>query len=411
MLQTLLHRLKWSYRKNIYDMKGIIGRRFPDFILAKNPASLNNQIPIFVLHGVKVESFSAQLEYLHRNKYQTITIEELYPIVTGRRPCPSKTVVLTFDDGWSSLYTVSWPLLKKYGFRATSYLVPGLIREQTESPRLTLEDVWAGKATIEDVEAGDRSDCPLATWQEIRTMHDSGIIDFQAHSMYHHLISVSPKVIDFIHPNFPYYRFGPINVPVFQENGQDMFTRNPLPGTPIYESEPRYYSRRRYFDSEDLRHQCVQFVQENGGTQFFQLSDWRKRLNRFYRSQKRKTIKAESFETEKEQCTAIEEDLLQTREHIERRLPAKQILHLCYPWFLGSDIAVEMSKRTGYLSNVWGTLFDDPLVHEGSDPYYLSRIEDIYIYRLPGSGRKSLASIMQWKFGTFFPGFMSKLSK
>lgn len=65
---------------------------------------------------VPIESFAAQMQYLHENGYKVITTKEA---VEGK-----KGVVIHFDDGWrSSLQAV--PILKRYGFPATFFIVAG----------------------------------------------------------------------------------------------------------------------------------------------------------------------------------------------------------------------------------------------------------------------------------------------
>jgi peptidoglycan/xylan/chitin deacetylase (PgdA/CDA1 family) len=38
-------------------------------------------------------------------------------------------VVFMFDDGWSSVYTSAYPLLKRYGYRGSIAVIPALVRE------------------------------------------------------------------------------------------------------------------------------------------------------------------------------------------------------------------------------------------------------------------------------------------
>ena len=40
----------------------------------------------------------------------------------GEKQSPEKAVLLTFDDGWESVYTDAYPVLKEFGFPFTMYL-------------------------------------------------------------------------------------------------------------------------------------------------------------------------------------------------------------------------------------------------------------------------------------------------
>ncbi len=61
-----------------------------------------------------------QLEYLKKNGYETITFFDLQENPTMNL---KKKVLITFDDGYEDNYTLLFPLLKKYNFKAVIYLV------------------------------------------------------------------------------------------------------------------------------------------------------------------------------------------------------------------------------------------------------------------------------------------------
>lgn len=78
------------------------------------------------VHGIYVldKVFDEQMKYLKDNGYQTITFED---IKNGkwrdRFNKGNKWIILTFDDGYKDNYEVAFPILKKYGFKATIYLL------------------------------------------------------------------------------------------------------------------------------------------------------------------------------------------------------------------------------------------------------------------------------------------------
>ena len=49
---------------------------------------------------IPVQVFKEQMDYLHRNGYHTITLDELYDYIVHDTPLPDKPVVITFDDGY-----------------------------------------------------------------------------------------------------------------------------------------------------------------------------------------------------------------------------------------------------------------------------------------------------------------------
>jgi hypothetical protein len=103
------------------------------------------------------------------------------------------------------------------------------------------------------------------------------------------------------------------------------------------------------------------------------------------------------WETKKEQSDAILFDLKESKRILEEKTQ-KPILHLAYPWGIGSNLSVKLCKDAGYLSNFWGPTHGIPYNKVGSDPYKLIRLKDDYIFRLPGKGRISLGSVFLKKF-------------
>lgn len=136
---------------------------------------------------VSPEMFDQQLGWFKEHGYETITLAQLYAFMTGgpipaapptksspaiawpwRRgprsaPLPAKPLVITFDDGYESNYVYAYPVLKKYGFRASINLIV---------------------ATVGDGPAAPFNPAVLSylNWDEAREMAQSGLVDFQSHT-------------------------------------------------------------------------------------------------------------------------------------------------------------------------------------------------------------------------------------
>jgi len=63
--------------------------------------------------------FDQQMKYLKDNNYRVITLSDLRDFLKYRHSLPKRSVVITIDDGYRSAYDIAYPILKKYGFRAT----------------------------------------------------------------------------------------------------------------------------------------------------------------------------------------------------------------------------------------------------------------------------------------------------
>jgi peptidoglycan/xylan/chitin deacetylase (PgdA/CDA1 family) len=80
---------------------------------------------------VSPERFEAHLATLRDAGWRTITAEGLAEALeTGLRP-PPRTFVITIDDGYDDGYRYALPLLQRYGFIATYYVVPGRLDTPT----------------------------------------------------------------------------------------------------------------------------------------------------------------------------------------------------------------------------------------------------------------------------------------
>jgi peptidoglycan/xylan/chitin deacetylase (PgdA/CDA1 family) len=77
--------------------------------------------------SVRPELFDAQMRYLAENGYTTLTMQEVHAILNGQKTLPAKPIALTFDDGYRDFYTNAWPILNKYGLKATNYVVTDFI--------------------------------------------------------------------------------------------------------------------------------------------------------------------------------------------------------------------------------------------------------------------------------------------
>jgi peptidoglycan/xylan/chitin deacetylase (PgdA/CDA1 family) len=72
---------------------------------------------------VSAASFEAQMQALHDAGWHTITAGQLGAALAANRPVPARSIVITFDDGYTDNYTTALPILRQYGFDATFSVV------------------------------------------------------------------------------------------------------------------------------------------------------------------------------------------------------------------------------------------------------------------------------------------------
>ena len=78
------------------------------------------------IYVLQVSQFREQMEYLRREGYRTFLLEELQALAEW----PDKAVVLSFDDGHESNFTMALPILREYGFKAEFFITTGWIGTQ-----------------------------------------------------------------------------------------------------------------------------------------------------------------------------------------------------------------------------------------------------------------------------------------
>ncbi|MGI5978270.1 MAG: polysaccharide deacetylase family protein [Oscillospiraceae bacterium] len=102
---------------------------------AEMPAVPNEGVPVLMYHSIssKYDSsfcvpaaqFEREMRYLREHNYHSISPAELHAALTEGTPLPENPVLISFDDGFGDNYKTAWPILKKYGFRATFFIVAG----------------------------------------------------------------------------------------------------------------------------------------------------------------------------------------------------------------------------------------------------------------------------------------------
>ena len=129
------------------------------------------------LYNIQPRSFAAQLEGLARRGFQFTSLQTALAAASRQECLPAKTVVLTFDDGFASVYTHAWPVLKRMGIPATVFVSTAYLDSDEPFPF----DAWG---TAHKDQAPSDSYRPLST-DECREMMDSGLVEIGAHTHTH----------------------------------------------------------------------------------------------------------------------------------------------------------------------------------------------------------------------------------
>jgi peptidoglycan/xylan/chitin deacetylase (PgdA/CDA1 family) len=125
--------------------------------------------PAFRPWTVSAGRFEAQVAYLRNHGFTPLTVSELVALRKAGTLPPSP-VVVTFDDGFSDVYTNALPILEEHDCSATLYITTGYVGGTSG---------WLSK-----LGAGDR---PMLCWEQISALPGRGI-ECGAHTRSHPML-------------------------------------------------------------------------------------------------------------------------------------------------------------------------------------------------------------------------------
>lgn len=275
--------------------------------------------------------------------WRGISLDEAEQYFLQGQPVPPKSVLITFDDGFLDNYVYAYPILKKYGHKGTIFAVAGMI-EKEGAPRNTLEQVWSGECSMEDLPRVDapyiehslgyeeRQDLFL-NWNEARAMEESGVMRISSHSTWHKAVFVSPEYKGFFQPEKRTRTFDRIDGTVIW-------------GLPCFKARPRL-ANRAFIPSTRLINAVRELVPQDkeAAFQFFADPGNVEKLTAMVQGFSQEELGA--YEDEMATQVALRHELLQAKEIIEQQLgrPEKS---LCWPWGAFSADALSTAKSLGY---------------------------------------------------------------
>jgi len=370
--------------------------RYPDFVTGGPLA--RGDVPVFVFHSLEPESFGRQLRYLAENDYCTLAADQYFCALMGAGKPPDRAVLLTFDDGRGSLWSVGLPLLKRYGMRGVVFLVPGRIPSRPGPLPPNWEDVEAGRAPAAEVRSREAGAGALLSWEEIEALAKTGVFDFQSHTLSHTRVHTGPHLAGFATP--PSRKgYAAFDLPAIGSGDHDLLGEEVPLGTPLLRSAPRTSESLRFHEDPAVRRSCIEMVAEEGGEAFFYWKDWERRLRRVFDGEKVQG----RLETPEQRAAAIRAELLDAKRKIEERT-GHEVIHLCYPWHAAGPTARRLARAIGYRTAFGGKVSGAPVTRPGDDPHAIARISEDYLELLPGRGRLTLSTILSRKWSRRLKG-------
>jgi peptidoglycan/xylan/chitin deacetylase (PgdA/CDA1 family) len=107
--------------------------------------------------------FRRELDFFKRRGYYFATLDEIAAYARKKRPLPLQTLAVTFDDGYGSVFTQAFPILKEMNIPAAVFLV----------------------ADFEGSREARRCALPGLSEEQVSEMENSRLITFGYHSKTH----------------------------------------------------------------------------------------------------------------------------------------------------------------------------------------------------------------------------------
>lgn len=121
------------------------------------PVAARGFVPIFCYHHIrewlKTDSeddrayivppsdLETQLKWLKEEGYNSVSSEQMYEYYANGKPLPDKPIMLSFDDTDDNQYTNAFPLLEKYGFKGTFFVMTVSIGQENYMTAAQLKEL------------------------------------------------------------------------------------------------------------------------------------------------------------------------------------------------------------------------------------------------------------------------------
>lgn len=191
-------------------------------------------LPVFNWCQLELSRFEEQIKFLAL-EYRVLPLREVVNRLRRRLPLPERAAVITFDDGFRSVYTTAFPILQRFQVPFTVFLITSLVgSDQPAWPERLFSSMLGTKAesvTFAEVEwpmitapqraaayggIGSRlkrmdesqknealerlleylgrtdttsSVFTLMSWDEVDSLSESGLADFGSHTHTHPILA------------------------------------------------------------------------------------------------------------------------------------------------------------------------------------------------------------------------------
>lgn len=119
-------------------------------------------------YAVTPKQFELHLDWLQKNGYNFVNVDQIIKANEGKSKLPTKPVLLTVDDGYQSFYKYAYPILKQRKIPVVLAVVGSWLEPKANAMVQFGDDKLDRKK--------------LLSWDELKTMQKSGIVEIGSHS-------------------------------------------------------------------------------------------------------------------------------------------------------------------------------------------------------------------------------------
>ena len=129
---------------------------------------------------ISAQTLIKHFNWLKENGYNVISWQQVIDAENGKGTLPDNAVLLSFDDGYETMYNVVFPLLKAYHYPAVFAPVTGWL-DTPENQKITYADKMLDRSVF-------------ATWSQVKEMEQSGLVEVASHTHnLHNGINANPS--------------------------------------------------------------------------------------------------------------------------------------------------------------------------------------------------------------------------
>ena len=130
-------------------------------------------------HTISTNLLISHFNWLKDNGYNVVSWQQIIDAENGKGTLPDHAVLLSFDDGYATMYNVIYPILKAYNYPAVFAPVSSWLNTPV-TKKIPYANTYLPRSVF-------------VTWEQVREMEKSGLVEIASHTHdSHHGVRANP---------------------------------------------------------------------------------------------------------------------------------------------------------------------------------------------------------------------------